>query len=298
MPKNAVYYYDHEAGTFVTVEPSIRSGWLKGGAVVALILVIGAVGAGALVQAVATPVEVAQRDEIDVLRGELAAATTYLDRASVELDRLAETADLNQPRARPVSDVRPRREASDARLARYSAPTRELLARTAGTFERVERQLGPQRRAAVRRAAALRQTPAILPVRDARMTSGYGMRVHPLLQVMRLHAGVDFAAAPGTPVYATADGRVSFVGTRDGYGTVVEIDHPRAGRMTRFAHLTSAAPGIRAGVAVRRGQVVASSGHSGVSTAPHLHYEVRALDADRTPTDPAETFVASVTPAE
>lgn len=123
------------------------------------------------------------------------------------------------------------------------------------------------------------------------------MRVHPVLHVVRLHAGVDFGVPTGTPVYATGDGRVSFVGTRTGYGTVVEIDHPQAGRMTRFAHLTSAAPGLRVGVAVRRGQRVATSGHSGLSTAPHLHYEVRRLDAARTPTDPAETFAPGATAA-
>lgn len=311
MSRNAVYVYDHEACTFVTVEPSRRGAWLKAGAVVALALVIAAVGAGVLLQAIATPAEIVQRAEIDALRGQLAEATTHLAGVSEQLDGLAET-DRELYRtvlhARPVSDARRRMGAGgsrDTRFARYSAPTRDLLTHTADTFDRVERQLALQRRsyaelrtAAGRRDAALRQQPAILPVRDARMTSGFGMRFHPVLHVVRLHAGVDFAAATGTPVYATGDGRVSFIGTRSGYGTVVEIDHPRAGRMTRVAHLAAAAPGLREGSVVRRGQLVATSGHSGISTAPHLHYEVRRLDAARTPIDPVETFVPGVTPAE
>ncbi len=263
MPKTALYVYDHEACAFVTVGASRRGTWLAVGAVVAL--VTAAAGAGVLAQAVATPVEAAQRDESDALRRQLAEANVHLARVPAEPGGLAET-DRGLYRAalhaRPVSDARRRRGTGGARLA------------------------------------ALRERPAILPVRDAHLTSGYGVRFHPVLHVMRLHAGVDFGVPTGTPVYATADGRVSFVGTRSGYGTVVEIDHPRAGRMTRFAHLTAAAPGIRAGVAVRRGQAVAASGHSGLSTAPHLHYEVRQLDAARTPTNPAETFAPGVTPAE
>ena len=311
MPRNAVYFYDHEACTFVPVQPVRRGLWLKAGAVLALSLVIAAVGVGILSQTVTSPVEVAQQSEIAALRGQLDQANTHLASFSTELAELAET-DREIYRtvlhADPVSEDRFRMGtggARDERFGRFSAPTRELLTETSATFDRLERQMALQRRsyaelrtAAGRREAVLRQQPAILPLRDARMTSGYGMRFHPVLHVTRLHAGVDFAAASGTPVYATGDGTVSFVGTRGGYGNVVEIDHPLARRMTRYAHLTTAAPGLHVGTAVRRGQTVAYSGHSGISTAPHLHYEVRRLDEARTATNPVETFVPGVTPAE
>ena len=89
-----------------------------------------------------------------------------------------------------------------------------------------------------------------------------------MLRVSRMHAGVDFAVASGTPIYATGDGTVRFVGDKGGYGNVVEVDHPLAGKTTRYAHLTTAAPGIREGAPVRRGQTIAYSGHTGLSTAP------------------------------
>ena len=144
----------------------------------------------------------------------------------------------------------------------------------------------------------LRQQPAILPLKGARLTSGFGMRYHPILRVSRMHAGVDFPAPTGTPLYATGDGRVSFVGTRGGYGNVIEIEHPLAGKMTRYAHLSRVADGVRVGTLVRRGQTVAYSGNTGLSTAPHLHYEVRRLDAQKTPLNPVATFVPDVTPSQ
>ena len=121
------------------------------------------------------------------------------------------------------------------------------------------------------------------------------MRRHPILHTVRLHAGVDFPVPVGTPVYATADGQVSFVGTRGGYGNVVEIDHPLANRKTRYAHLSR--PVVQQGEAVSRGQLIAYSGHTGLSTAPHVHYEVRRL-ADDEPLNPVATFVPGVSAQE
>ena len=311
MPKNAVYFYDHEACTFVAVAPTRKGLWLKAGAVASLALVIAALGVGVLSQTVTSPTEVAQRSEIAALRGQLEEANVHLASFSDEVAELAET-DRELYRtvlhADPVSEDRFRMGvggADDERFGRFSTPTRELLEQTTETFDRLERQMALQRRSyaelrsiAGRRDAVLRQQPAILPLRDGRMTSGFGVRFHPVLRVSRMHAGVDFAAASGTPVYATGDGTVSFVGDRGGYGNVVEIDHPLAGRMTRYAHLTTAAPGLTAGTPVRRGQVVAYSGHTGLSTAPHLHYEVRRLDPARSAVNPVGTFVPDVTPAE
>ena len=311
MSKNAVYYYDHESCTFAAVEPNRKGLWLKVGAVASLALVFSAVGVGVLSQTVTSPVEVAQQSEIEALRGQLDEANTHLAAFSDELADLAET-DRELYRtvlhANPVSEERFQMGvggSEDTRFGRFSTPTKELLEQTSETFDRLERQVALQRQSyaelrsvAGRRDAVLRQQPAILPVRDARMTSGFGRRFHPVLRVSRMHAGVDFAVATGTPIYATADGRVSFVGDKGGYGNVVEIDHPLAGKMTRYAHLTTAAPGVREGTTVRRGQIIAYSGHTGLSTAPHLHYEVRRLDEARTPTNPVDTFVPGVTPSE
>jgi murein DD-endopeptidase MepM/ murein hydrolase activator NlpD len=112
-----------------------------------------------------------------------------------------------------------------------------------------------------------------------------------------MHSGVDFPTPRGTPIYATGDGEISFVGSKSGYGNVVEVDHPLAGRQTRYAHLSRAAEGVRVGAPVRRGQVIAYSGNTGLSTAPHLHYEVRRL-GDGQALNPVATFVPGVSASE
>lgn len=311
MADNRFFFYDHDACTFVEVEPSRKGMWLKAGAVLCLSLVLSAVGVGVLSSMMTSPAEVAQAEEIDALRGQLASAHSQLTGFSEELEELAET---DREIYRTVLNAEPISEdefqlgvggASDDRFARFSTPTAELLTETAETFDRLERQLELQSRSydeirslATDRDAVLRQQPAILPLKGARLTSGFGMRFHPILRVSRMHAGVDFPTPVGTPLYAAGDGTVSFVGTKSGYGNVVEIDHPLAGKVTRYAHLSRAADGIRVGSAVRRGQTVAYSGNTGLSTAPHLHYEVRLLNEERTPINPVATFVPDVTPAQ
>ena len=311
MPDNRFFYYDHDACTFVEVEPSRKGLWLKAGAILCLSLVLSAVGIGVLSTVTTSPAEVAQAEEIDALRGQLASAHSQLTSFSDELEDLAET---DREIYRTVLNAEPISEdefqlgvggAADSRFSRFSTPTADLLTETAETFDRLERQLQLQSRSyqeirtlASQRDAVLRQQPAILPLKGARLTSGFGMRFHPILRVSRMHAGVDFPTPVGTPLYAAGDGRVSFVGTKSGYGNVIEIDHPLAGKVTRYAHLSRAADGIREGSLVRRGQTVAYSGNTGLSTAPHLHYEVRLLNEERTPINPVSTFVPDVTPAQ
>ena len=311
MPDNSYFYYDHDACTFVEVEPSRKGLWLKAGAVLSLSLVLSAVGVGVLASFFTSPAEVAQAEEIEALQGQLASAHTRLTSFSEELEELASTdreiyrTVLN---AEPISDDEFRMGVGgteDRRFARFSTSTAELLEETDETFDRLERQLELQSRSyqeirslASDRDAVLRQQPAILPLKGARLTSGFGMRYHPILRVSRMHAGVDFPTPVGTPLYAAGDGRVSFIGVKGGYGNVIEIEHPLAGKMTRYAHLTRAADGVEVGARVRRGQTVAYSGNTGLSTAPHLHYEVRKLDQARTPLNPVATFVPDVTPAQ
>lgn len=111
-------------------------------------------------------------------------------------------------------------------------------------------------------------TPAGFPIRctNAYVSSPYGPRGG------RMHNGIDFAAATGTPVYATADGRVSFAGTQRGYGLIAIIDHA-SGYQTCYAHLSRFE--VRAGQWVRRGDIVGRVGATGNATGPHLHYEIR-----------------------
>ncbi|WP_409946022.1 peptidoglycan DD-metalloendopeptidase family protein [Rubrivirga sp. S365] len=127
------------------------------------------------------------------------------------------------------------------------------------------------------------------PVSVGVVSSPYGPRRHPVSGRSHLHAGTDFAVPTGTPVFATADGRVRAAARRSGYGLVVEVGHSDPSGLsttTIYAHLSGAL--VRPGFRVRRGQVLGLSGggspHDGVSTGPHLHYEVRVGSS---PADPA-----------
>jgi murein DD-endopeptidase MepM/ murein hydrolase activator NlpD len=111
------------------------------------------------------------------------------------------------------------------------------------------------------------------PVDGARITSGFGMRFHPILGYTRMHKGIDFGVPIGTPVMAAGSGTVESAGWKGGYGNFLKINHG-SGYGTGYGHLSRFAPGIHAGSRVRQGQVVAYSGSTGESTGPHLHYEI------------------------
>ena len=111
------------------------------------------------------------------------------------------------------------------------------------------------------------------PIDGARLTSGFGMRHHPILGYSKMHAGVDFAAPTGTPIYAAGDGTVARAGRNGGYGNYVQIKH-RYGYASAYAHLNRIASAVRPGAKVRQGDVIGYVGTTGRSTGPHLHYEV------------------------
>lgn len=115
-----------------------------------------------------------------------------------------------------------------------------------------------------------RATPQGLPV-EGRLSSGFGMRVHPRYGRRQFHSGIDLSAERGTPVHATADGIVSFSGWSKGSGNIVVIEHGQ-GLSTVYAHNTKNL--IKVGQTVKRGQEIATTGSTGVSTGPHVHYEI------------------------
>jgi murein DD-endopeptidase MepM/ murein hydrolase activator NlpD len=121
----------------------------------------------------------------------------------------------------------------------------------------------------------LASTPAIQPVSNKdleRIASGFGYRIDPIYKTVKLHAGLDFTAPSGTPIYATADGNVETAGNRgDGYGNVVIINHGY-GYKTLYGHMYRIK--ARGGQRVKRGEVIGWVGSTGKSTGPHCHYEV------------------------
>lgn len=121
------------------------------------------------------------------------------------------------------------------------------------------------------------------PVEFTRVSSRFNLaRFHPILNRIRAHKGIDYAAPIGTPVRAAGDGRVRFAGQKGGYGNVVEIEHSR-GVVTVYGHLSRFAKGTRAGAHVTQGSVIAFVGMTGLATGPHLHYEYRVNGVFKNP---------------
>jgi len=138
--------------------------------------------------------------------------------------------------------------------------------------------------------------PSIQPVINKQLTlltASYGMRFHPFYKTLKSHQGVDYTIPEGSRVFATADGRVSSIGNRNSTsGQTVVIDHGN-GYETLYGHLSKI--NVRKGQEVRRGDIIALSGDTGLSLAPHLHYEVR-LDGMRV--DPVHYFFMELSPSE
>ena len=111
------------------------------------------------------------------------------------------------------------------------------------------------------------------PVDGARLTSRYGRRRHPVLRYTRMHRGVDFAAARGTPVYAAGNGRITYRGRKGAFGKYIKIRH-NSRYFTAYAHLRSFRRGVTAGSRVKQGQIIGYVGSTGTATGPHLHFEV------------------------
>lgn len=120
---------------------------------------------------------------------------------------------------------------------------------------------------------SVRKTLMKTPVDGARLSSGFGMRKHPVLGYNKMHKGLDFAAATGTPIYAAGDGTIEFQGRKGGYGNYTRIRH-NSKLKTAYAHMHKFARGMGVGKRVKQGDVIGYIGTTGRSTGPHLHYEV------------------------
>jgi murein DD-endopeptidase MepM/ murein hydrolase activator NlpD len=141
------------------------------------------------------------------------------------------------------------------------------------------------------KAIELKNLPSILPVRGT-LISGFGMRSHPVYGRGHFHTGLDFACPVGTPIHASGDGIVSFAGGDDnGYGIQVDIDHQN-GFQTKYAHLSRVV--VAPGKQVKRGEMIGYSGSTGLSTGPHLHYEIMKGGVK---IDPIDYFYADMTPS-
>jgi murein DD-endopeptidase MepM/ murein hydrolase activator NlpD len=224
----------------------------------------------------------------EVLAQELEQMTARLDSLELSLVQLSN----RDEQYRLMAGLDPL--GSDVLAAGIGGPDDDVL--EASSVYRVDRRTGPrafeasqQLNALLRRASVLEAswseaqrvlagkharmaaTPSIYPTRGPVSSSFTTSRWHPILDRPRPHMGIDIVAAVGTPVVATANGRVTAASPRGDYGLLVEIDHGH-GLVTRYAHLSRTT--VKPGQAVKRGQNIGAVGTSGLSAGPHLHYEV------------------------
>jgi murein DD-endopeptidase MepM/ murein hydrolase activator NlpD len=310
MNSGTRYYFDPETCQFVEApRQRLRLVLRRAGAVVALATALAAALLWGLdAYDVRTPEEVALRAENVALQRQLDDVGERMSDLSQRLDRLA-SVDHEIYRtllqAEPISDDVRQVGVGGAdtyeRFDGFGGTTSRLLRRTATTLDRLERQVALQStsyrdltQAAKAQQERLAQLPAIRPA-DGPLVSSYGMRMHPILKVRKMHAGIDIVVDVGTPVVTTGDGRILRTGRSYTYGRYVDVEHRAAGYVTRYAHLSKVARGMRRGTKVKRGDVIAYSGNSGRSTGPHLHYEVHDLEG-RT-LNPVQFLVPGVTPA-
>jgi murein DD-endopeptidase MepM/ murein hydrolase activator NlpD len=136
--------------------------------------------------------------------------------------------------------------------------------------------------------------PAIQPIKkgDGRIVSGFGMRYHPILKYRRMHYGIDISAPTGTPIFATGDGTVKSVGRHGGYGNTVIIDHGY-GYQTLYGHMKTIS--VKKHKKVKRGEIIGYVGNTGLSRAPHVHYEIIYNNKK---IDPVNYFYNDFTPEE
>ncbi len=255
-----------------------------------------------------SPKERMQKRELAQYKLQYQIMNDRLDQMQVLLDELADHDD-NIYRvifeAEPIS--KSIRQAGYGGVDRYAKlegyDDSELLVNTAKKLDMIVSQIYVQSKSfdevfelAKNKEKMLACIPAVQPVRNLelkRISSYYGYRIDPVYKVRKFHHGVDFSAPQGTPIYATGDGVVKKTNrSRRGYGNTIEIDHGY-NYSTFFAHVRDIK--VKKGEEIKRGQIIATVGNTGKSTAPHLHYEVRK---NNRAINPIYYFFNDLTPAE
>lgn len=302
------FYYDEQNCEFVPLEYNSLERIVYTACVWILCgVVLSGVGISLLSSTVGTPAEIALKAENQELHRQMLSTQEQIENFDKELNEMAE---LDNEMYRTVLGMEPisydEREAgtggadiySDFDI--YSEETSKILRRTAQEVENLERGLNIQKASYEEikeyyndNKRKMQHVPAIKPTKGV-LLSGFGNRYHPVLEIRRMHEGLDFRANTGDKIFSTGDGTVEFAGRKGTYGQLVVIDHG-FGYETRYAHLSSIGDGIEPGATVERGDVIGQAGESGLTEGPHLHYEIRK---DGSPVDPLNFLFADTTPDE
>lgn len=308
MGLNKYFLYDEENSNFIPVERNpldrfIYSAclWIIGG-----VLLCG-LGTAVFSSFTGTPTAVALKAENQMLRQQLKQTKQTIQKFNNRLQALAQR-DNQLYRAilglKPISQDERTAGMGGAEIyskfETFDRETAEILKWTAKHLEQLQYKINIQqnsyqriKRAYKKNQKKFRHIPAIKPANGI-ITSGYGMRYHPILGYRTMHEGIDIGANMGDPVYATAKGVVEYARRMGTYGNLVIIDHGY-GYKTYYAHLSAFAKNIEPGTVVKRGQVIGFVGSTGRSTGAHLHYEVHKNGET---VNPMRYIFQGVTPSE
>ncbi|WP_019037887.1 M23 family metallopeptidase [Psychroflexus tropicus] len=282
------YYYDSETLSYRKIEP--KKGKSFALATLFLLGIIATSFVLALVYLnipnVETPKEKAYKREIENMKFQYELLNKRMQDVVQVLENVEER-DNNIYRvyfeANPISDEQ--RRSGFGGINRYKNlegyENSEIIKETTKNIDKLSKRLVIQSKSldeiaalAKNKEALLASIPAIQPVKNddlKRMASGYGIRMHPILKYRKMHNGMDFSAPTSTEVFATGNATVKKARRTSGFGNLIVLDHG-FGYETYYAHLNEF--NVRRGQKVKRGEIIGYVGNTGLSTAPHLHYEV------------------------
>ncbi|MDC1069356.1 M23 family metallopeptidase [Flavobacteriales bacterium] len=302
------YYYDTKTLSYKRIELSVANKikkilyFLFGSALIGFFMVV------IFLQFFDSPKEKILNREIQQLSIQYKILGNKLKNAEIVLDDLQKRDD-NIYRLIFEADPIPKsiRKAGYGGVNRYQDLTgfknSELVISTSKKIDQVTKQLYIQSKSfdeiielAQNKTTMLASIPAIQPVSNkdlSRMASGFGNRIHPIYKTRKFHAGMDFSAKTGTPIYATGDGEISKIKrSRKGYGNHVVINHG-FGYKTLYAHMSKYI--VKKRQKVKRGDIIGYVGNTGTSVAPHLHYEVHK---DGKKINPVNFYYNDLTPEQ
>lgn len=306
MKRIALYRYNPDTDNFERLYPSWLSRILKALAFVGLSLLFGIGIYFLLNYYMGSPTEESLREENANLKSQYNILNRRLDN-SIKVMEDIQNRDDNFYRVmmqlEPMSHAQ--RYAGLDNEKRYKelqgmtdAGLVTLLTRRLDLFDRLmyaqSQSFDQLKNAAGEQKDKIAHIPSVMPIniKDYTMSSGYGYRRDPVYGSTKFHAGLDFAASLGTPVFATGDGVVVQADRRSGYGNCIDISHGY-NYLTRYAHLSDIL--VKPGQQVKRGDLIGKVGSTGKSTGPHLHYEVRFKDE---PQNPVNYYFMDLTPEQ
>ncbi|HLT41102.1 MAG TPA: M23 family metallopeptidase [Sphingobacteriaceae bacterium] len=301
------YHYNSKTLKYEKIKSNPWNKVLKIGGFISTSFILASVILYASYSYIDSPNEKQLKRELDQMSLQYEILQERMDQVSIVLDDIQERDDdiyRTIFNADPIhSDIR---QAGFGGVNRYrnleNYRNSEIMIESAKKIDEIAKTLTIQSKSyeelmdlAKSKSEMMASIPAISPINSKNLhkgISGFGSRVHPVYKIKKNHMGIDFASPTGTPIYATGDGKVVQSGRERGYGNMVKIDHGH-GYETLYGHMSKIK--VRKGQKIKRGEVIGHVGNTGISTGPHLHYEVIK---NKKPVNPINFFYNDLTPSE